>query len=206
MRVRGSTVWWRSGYFTFLFYLAVLGFYCHADPLQELTPPLSGQTPQPSGNSGQNLNPPSGGLANSNQGLDELSQSLNDQMTDLLSLQTYLKRQATLLSAQSRDNAELKNLLDSSEMTITSLKESLSNSVMYAEQLGERLQEADEWNAELQDENDTLTQKVYSKDIRILKLVIAIIGLSVIIAGYIALKVLKFYGKIQSGGLLGFIL
>jgi len=101
------------------------------------------------------------------QTLDEQSMRLSLALKETQTARTSSQLLTSLLEASSKANADLKN---------------------YNRQIGERMQQRDEDLSSAYQEIDDLEKKVLAQNIRILRLVLVCVGLSVVIAGFVKLK------------------
>ena len=142
--------------------------------------------------SGGGSMPQTQGSQSLRQGSNPLLPLLSEQMDDLQRLEEYQRQRERLYQESLKDNEGLKALLQKSGETISGLNLNLKEAVSAAEQMGERLQEADMWNAELQAENLRLEKKIAGKNTVIVALcgILAMVVFAAVI--FVIRKIKKF--------------
>lgn len=131
------------------------------------------------------------GSGSLNQSNNPLLPLLSEQMSDLLRLEEYQQQREALYQESLRDKEELKALLQNSGQIISDLKRNLEISEIQAEQMGERLQEADLWNVELMERNTSLEQTITRKNTAIMILSFLLVLIMLVFVVYIILKMKK---------------
>lgn len=161
--------------------------------LVELLNPEEIGTMQPlSQNSKPSLNPQEESLMNNDNLLNQwttlsttFNQGLQEHEKQLMQVQLDLQTASNKLQISEAYGAILKNSLNSLLQKNRSLQTSYENASTLADQVGERLQEADEWNAQLQEEN-------YKLQVGCLHAIIAIIIMVLVILVLVYIHLRKF--------------